>query len=48
MLRELNGERVIAILLAGIIAAPAVYNPVRTGDDTLTSYNTRRDSSFTR
>jgi membrane peptidoglycan carboxypeptidase len=35
-------------LLAGIIAAPAIYNPVRTGDDTLTSYNTRRDSSFTR
>ena len=35
-------------LLAGVIAAPALYNPVRTGDDTLTSYNERRDSTFRR
>jgi len=35
-------------LLAGIIASPGQYNPVRTGDDTLTSYNSRRDSTFQR
>ncbi|MBZ0288824.1 MAG: transglycosylase domain-containing protein, partial [Anaerolineae bacterium] len=35
-------------LLAGIIAAPANYNPVRTGDDTLTSYNQRRQGTFDR
>jgi membrane peptidoglycan carboxypeptidase len=35
-------------LLAGIIAAPAAYNPVRTGDDTLTSYNERRQGTFDR
>ena len=35
-------------MLAGMIAAPATYNPVRTGDDTLETYNARRQQVFDR
>ncbi|MBZ0281327.1 MAG: transglycosylase domain-containing protein [Anaerolineae bacterium] len=35
-------------LLAGMIAAPATYNPVQAGDEDLATYNQRRDAVFQR
>ncbi len=37
-----------AAMLAGMIANPSQFNPVRSGDDTQDSYNARRDQTFKR